>query len=206
MNDKTLIFCSLSVLLTASHIFMATHTILSRRSLLEALREHKDYLDLEIEAIRTEAHEFAEKQEGDILTIHERLATIDEKASAQFREVAGIKRTYDGILEESKKKTVDTTAQDTAIMQIKKEAEQYYSEKNYALAYKAFKTVVTYQPDDFESRLKKMKSLYYKNRADGSNYHEILDDIRILRSGGYSDAETDDIENSIIAEREGLNE
>ncbi len=55
-----------------------------------------------------------------------------------------------------------------------------------------------------ESRLKKMKSLYYRNRADSSKYTEILEDIRILKANGLMDGEATEIERTILAEREGL--
>ena len=54
-----------------------------------------------------------------------------------------------------------------------------------------------------ESRLKKMKSLYYRNRTDSSKYSEILEDIRILRLNGCLDKEAAEIERIVTAERGG---
>ena len=57
-----------------------------------------------------------------------------------------------------------------------------------------------------ECRLYKAKSLYYKNRADSSSYAEILKDIRILKQNATADDEILEIEKSIVAEKEGLDE
>ena len=110
------------------------------------------------------------------------------------------------LLSEQKKKTVDTTSRDNAVESMRGDAKKHFAERKYSLAYSEFQKVLSYQNDDMESRLNKMKSLYYKNRADSSSYSEILEDIRILRENGHLDEEAAQIEKLVTAEREGLND
>lgn len=170
------------------------------------LRGYQSSLVSQIESMQSDVQMLADIQSKDAARIQGNLASIKKRADDQFSQTVSMKQTYDDILGEQKKKTVDTASQDSAVFQIKKEAERLYSEHNFAMAYKEFKKVLAYQNNDMESRLKKMKSLYYMNRADSSHHSEILDDIGILRSNGYCDSEADEIERMIASEREGLYE
>lgn len=197
-NKNFLILYFIVFLLIASNIFLSVQ-ISTFKTLLSI---HSS----QIERIETEIKFLSDKFDRSTAVIQESFASIDRKSDEQFNKTLGIKRTYDDILIEQKKKTVDTTSQETAISKIKNEAERYYAEKNYAMAYKEFMKVLSYQNDDMKIRLKKMKSLYYKNRADSSRYTEILEDIRILKANGYFDDDVQEIERTIVAEREGIND
>lgn len=197
-NKKFLIVYFIAILLIASNIFLSVQ-IVNFKALLFIY-------DTQIERVETEIKSLSDRFDKNTAVIQESFASIDQKSDKQFNKTLSIKRTYDDILVEQKKKTVDTTSQDTAISQIKNEADHYYAQKNYAMAYKDFMKVLSYQNDDMKTRLKKMKSLYYKNRTDSSKYTEILEDIRILKVNGYFDDEVQEIERTIIAEREGINE
>ncbi len=153
----------------------------------EQVSEHQSYIDEQVALIL------------------DNLDSIKNRADAQYSQTVGMKKTYDNLLDEQKKKTVDITSKDTAVAEVRKLAEKYYSEKKYAAAYKEFKKVLSYQNDDIKSREKKMKSLYYMNRSDSSKYSEILEDIRILKTNGHFDEESAKIEASIMAENGGLN-
>lgn len=153
----------------------------------EQVSEHQAYIDEQVALIL------------------DNLDSIKNRADAQYSQTVGMKKTYDNLLDEQKKKTVDITSKDTAVAEVRKLAEKYYSEKKYAAAYKEFKKVLSFQNDDIKSREKKMKSLYYMNRSDSSKYSEILEDIRILKTNGHFDEESAKIEASIMAENGGLN-
>jgi small-conductance mechanosensitive channel len=213
MKNKGIIVLGLIMLLfTASQIFLGMQilkygdSIDNLASRLDGLRENAD---LRLEHLEKEIQSLEETQKTGIAGMAGMLESLDQlnnKSDAQISLTAGLKKTYDDLYEEQRKKTLDTTSQDTAIAQIKKEADRLYSEKKYAAAYKEYVKVLSYQNDDMESRLKKMKSLYYRNRTDSSKYSEILEDIKILRSNGHIDNEAAEIEKVITAEREGLNE
>lgn len=195
-----------NIVLTVQHLRLRSKFTVATSEFSRQLSEHLQYINSKVEDIENDVHLLSDSQSRDAAEIQGKLASIKRKTDAQFSETVGIKETYDNILGELKKKTVDTTSQDTAMLQTKKNAEKYYSEKNFALAYREFKKVLSYQYDDIECRLKKMKSLYYMNRADSSKYSEILEDINILKNSGYADEETVQIEALITAEREGVNE
>ena len=199
MRDKKFaVTVSAMVLMLASNIFLAAR-IVSLEKAVSALEVKTDGFGKSLAEFR--AH--ADVQAG---RIQKDLGEIAEKADMQFSRTVGMSRTYDALLSEQKKKTVDTTSLDNAVESMRREAKKHFAEKKYSLAYNEFKKVLSYQKDDMESRLNKMKSLYYKNRADSSSYSEILEDIRILRENGHLDEEAAQIEKLVTAEREGLND
>lgn len=199
MRDKKFaVTVSAMVLMLASNIFLAAR-IVSLEKAVSALEVKTDGFGKSLAEFQ--AH--ADVQAG---RIQKDLGEIAEKADMQFSRTVGMSRTYDALLSEQKKKTVDTTSLDNAVESMRRDAKKHFAEKKYSLAYNEFKKVLSYQNDDMESRLNKMKSLYYKNRADSSSYSEILEDIRILRANGYLDGEATQIETLVTAEREGLND
>ena len=115
-------------------------------------------------------------------------------------------KTYDAILEEQKKKTIDTAEKDKAIIESKNNAIDLYKKGKYSIAYDEFNKLTEIFTDDIECRVYKAKSLYYKNRADSSSYAEILEDIKVLKQNGAADDEVLEIEKSILAEKEGFDE
>lgn len=203
----------LAVSLVASNIFLVVQHLrleseigASADEILMQLSGHLQHVDMKFEGIRSDVQTLLDRQSRDVAEIQGSLASIRKRADAQFSETVGIKETYDNILEEQKKKTADIALQDSAMQRIKDDAERYYSENDFAHAYREFRKFLSYQHDDMECRLKKMKSLYYMNRADSSKYPEILEDIRILKGGGHADDEAIQIEALINAEREGIDE
>lgn len=214
MKNKTIVsLIFLTVSLTASNIFLIVQHLklkseisANANEMFKQLSEHLQYVDIKFEDIKSNVQTLMDSHSRDVAEIQGNLASMRKRADAQFSETVGIKETYDNILEEQKKKTVDIASQDSAMQRIKENGEKYYSENNFALAYGEFKKALSYQYDDMDCRLKKMKSLYYINRADSSKYSEILEDIRILKSGGYADDEAIQIESLINIEMEGFDE
>ncbi|MBR7063594.1 MAG: hypothetical protein IKI31_00315, partial [Treponema sp.] len=125
------------------------------------------------------------------------LQDIKNASDKQFSQTLKIKKTYDNILEEQKKRTIDVTGKDRVISKKRAEGMQCYKEKNFLLSHKLFSDVLLEENDDFEVRSLKAKSLYYLNRLDSSKYHEILNDIRIVKENGFYDSEIEKIENEI---------
>ncbi len=138
--------------------------------------------------------------------ILEELSQINGTAKKQYSQTVNMKETYDSILAEQKKKTIDTAEKDSTIQLIKKSGLLYYESHQYGLAFEEYRKVLEMAGEDFESRSYKMKSLYYMNKADSTKYKEILDDINILINNGYIDDETLNIEKAIMAEKGGLSE
>ncbi len=168
--------------------------------------EQFNIVESNLKLIENEIELLFDNQINNKTELHEKLTSIKEQAEKQFTETKQIQKIYDNILEEQKKKTADVSLQENAILQMKKNADQYYKEKKYSMAYKEYKTILSYQPDDKDSRCKKAKSLYYTNRAASKNYSEILKDIQILKNNGYIDNELLEIEKYIITEQDGINE
>lgn len=197
-NKKYIVILSVFGVMLLSHIFLFVQTIFLNGSV--------SALEKKTEELEKTLVDFQSHMDLQVTQIHEELESINKKTDMQFSRTVGMSRTYDALLVEQKKKTVDTTSQDQAVEKIRRDAKKHFAEKKYSLAYTEFQKVLSYQNDDMESRLNKVKSLYYKNRADSSKYTEILEDIGILKANGHLDGEASRIEKLVIAEREGLND
>lgn len=216
MNKKVIAVISLIVLLLISHILL-TVKIFNLKDAVSKLEEKTDkfeksllefqeYEDLQISKINEGILSILSSQEENTTEIRGDLAKINRKSDAQYSKTVVMSKTYDAILEEQKKKTIDTAEKDKASIESKNNAINLYKKGNYSSSYDEFTKLTKTFTDDMECRLYKAKSLYYKNRADSSSYAEILADIRTLKQNGVSDAELIEIEKSILAEKEGFDE
>lgn len=216
MNKKVMALVSLIALLLISHILLTVmiFNLTDELSKLEektdkiekTLAEFKEYVGLQISKINDGIVLILGGQEENAADIKNELATINRKSDAQYSKTVSMSRTYDAILDEQKKKTVDTAEKDKTNVEAKKNAIALYKKGIFSASYDEFKKLTQTFTDDMECRLYKAKSLYYKNRADSSSYAEILADIRTLKQNGVFDAELIEIEKSILAEREGFDE
>ena len=216
MNKKVIAVISLIVLLLISHILL-TVKIFNLKDAVSKLEEKTDkfeksllefqeYEDLQISKINDEILIILSSQEENTTDIKNELAKINRKSDAQYSKTVGMSKTYDAILEEQKKKTLDTSEKDKSNIEAKKNAVALYKKGIFSASYDEFRKLTQTFTDDMECRLYKAKSLYYKNRADSSSYAEILADIRTLKQNGVFDAELLEIEKSILAEKEGFDE
>lgn len=216
MNKKVMALVSLIALLLISHILLAV-MIFNLTDELSKLEERTDkfgknltdfqkHSDLQISKINDEILKILCSQKENAADIKNELATINRKSDAQFSKTVSMSRTYDAILDEQKKKTIDTSEKDQSYLEAKKNAVALYKNGIFSASYDEFRKLTQAFTDDMECRLYKAKSLYYKNRADSSSYAEILADIRTLKQNGVSDAELLEIEKSILAEKEGFDE
>ena len=216
MNKKVMGLVFFVALLLISHVllFVKIFNLTDELSKLEektdnfgkSLAEFKEYVGLQISKINDEILLILSSQEENAADIKNDLATINRKSDAQYSKTVGMSKTYDAILEEQKKKTLDTSEKDKSNIEAKKNAVALYKKGIFSASYDEFRKLTQALTDDMECRLYKAKSLYYKNRADSSSYAEILADIRMLKQNGASDAELIEIEKSILAEREGVDE
>ena len=132
MNKKTLGFAAAAVLLAVSNAFMTAQALFLKKevfSLEKSLEEFKEKIVEEIINI-------AAREEENKAEIKEDLAALGRKSEAQFSKTVGMSRTYEAILEEQKKKTVDTAEKDESFLAAKKEAVSLYkkgSAVNFAL-------------------------------------------------------------------------
>jgi TolA-binding protein len=216
MNKKVVTVISFIVLLSASHIVLAVKifcldTAINKlekktESFGISLVEFQKYENSQILKINDEIQLIINRQEENKKEIKNELLKINRKSDEQFSKTVVMSKTYDAILEEQKKKTIDTAEKDKAIIESKNNAIDLYKEGKYSAAYDEFNKLTEIFTDDIECRLYKAKSLYYKNRADSSSYAEILEDIKVLKQNGAADDEVLEIEKSILAEKEGFNE
>ena len=216
MNKKVMALVFFVALLLISHVllFVKIFNLTDELSKLEektdnfgkSLAEFKEYVGLQISKINDEILLILSSQEENAADIKNELAKINRKSEAQYSKTVGMSKTYDAILEEQKKKTLDTSEKDKSNIEAKKNAVALYKKGIFSASYDEFRKLTQTFTDDMECRLYKAKSLYYKNRADSSSYAEILADIRTLKQNGVSDAELLEIEKSILAEKEGFDE
>ena len=210
MSVKQLIVICLSVsLLTGCLVYLCIQNVQLKKSTFELESSLKKYFEntgIQIESLKKEVEQLSENQEKNKSLIVMTLSELKDKSDLQYTKTVGMKNTYDAILEEQKKKTIDTAENDTEFQRIKAEALLMYQKGNYVSSYEGFEKLVKLDFSDMESLMYKMKSLYYMNPADSSRYSEIIEIMRTLKINSAADKECVEIEKAVLLETEGLSE
>ena len=210
MSVKQLIVICLSVsLLTGCLVFLCIQNVQLKKSAFElesSLKKYFENTEIQIESLKKDVEQLSENQEKNKSLIVMTLCELKEKSDLQYTKTVGMKNTYDALLEEQKKKTIDTAENDTEFQRIKAEALLMYQKGNYVSSYEGFEKLVKLDFSDMESLMYKMKSLYYMNPADSSRYSEIIEIMRTLKINSAADKECVEIEKNVLLETEGLSE
>lgn len=210
MSVKQLVVICLSVsLFTGCLVFLCIQNVQLKKSAFELENNLKKYFEnteIQIESLKKDVEQLSENQERNKSLIVMTLSEMKDKSDLQYTKTVGMKNTYDALLEEQKKKTIDTAENDTEFQRIKAEALLMYQKGNYVSSYEGFEKLVKLDFSDMESLMYKMKSLYYMNPADSSRYSEIIEIMRTLKINSAADKECVEIEKAVLLETEGLNE
>ena len=210
MSMKQLVVICLSVsLLTGCLVFLCIQNVQLKKSAFElesSLKKYFENTEIQIESLKKEVEQLSENQEKNKSLIVMTLSELKDKSDLQYTKTVGMKNTYDALLEEQKKKTIDTAENDTEFQRIKAEALLMYQKGNYVSSYEGFEKLVKLDFSDMESLMYKMKSLYYMNPADSSRYSEIIEIMRTLKINSATDKECVEIEKNVLLETEGLSE
>ena len=210
MSVKQLVVICLSVsLLTGCLVFLCIQNVQFKKSAFElesSLKKYFENTEIQIESLKKEVEQLSENQEKNKSLIVMTLCELKDKSDLQYTKTVGMKNTYDALLEEQKKKTIDTAENDTEFQRIKAEALLMYQKGNYVSSYEGFEKLVKLDFSDMESLMYKMKSLYYMNPADSSRYSEIIEIMRTLKINSAADKECIEIEKTVLLETEGLSE
>lgn len=210
MSVKQLVVICLSVLLlTGCLVYLCIQNVQLKKSAFELESSLKKYFkntEIQIESLKKDVEQLSENQEKNKSLIVMTLSELKDKSDLQYTKTVGMKNTYDVLLEEQKKKTIDTAENDTEFQRIKAEALLMYQKGNYVSSYEGFEKLVKLDFSDMESLMYKMKSLYYMNPADSSRYSEIIEIMRTLKINSAADKECVEIEKNVLLETEGLSE
>lgn len=210
MSVKQLVVICLSVsLLTGCLVFLCIQNVQLKKSAFElesSLKKYFENTEIQIESLKKEVEQLSENQEKNKSLIVMTLCELKDKSDLQYTKTVGMKNTYDALLEEQKKKTIDTAENGTEFQRIKAEALLMYQKGNYVSSYEGFEKLVKLDFSDMESLMYKMKSLYYMNPADSSRYSEIIEIMRTLKINSAADKECIEIEKTVLLETEGLSE
>lgn len=210
MSVKQLVVICLSVLLlTGCLVYLCIQNVQLKKSAFELESSLKKYFkntEIQIESLKKDVEQLSENQEKNKSLIVMTLSELKDKSDLQYTKTVGMKNTYDALLEEQKKKTIDTAENDTEFQRIKAEALLMYQKGNYVSSYEGFEKLVKLDFSDMESLMYKMKSLYYMNPADSSRYSEIIEIMRTLKINSAADKECVEIEKNVLLETEGLSE
>ena len=210
MSVKQLVVICLSVsLLTGCLVFLCIQNVQLKKSAFElesSLKKYFENTEIQIESLKKEVEQLSENQEKNKSLIVMTLSELKDKSDLQYTKTVGMKNTYDALLKEQKKKTIDTAENDTEFQRIKAEALLMYQKGNYVSSYEGFEKLVKLDFSDMESLMYKMKSLYYMNPADSSRYSEIIEIMRTLKINSAADKECVEIEKAVLLETEGLSE
>lgn len=148
----------------------------------------------------------AENQDVYASRTEENFTEIKASIDIQLNETKKTRKTYEAVLEEQKKRTVDTASKDDFLKTKKNEGAAFYGRKDFVNAYKVYDEILIYQEDDLDMRFLRMTSLYYSNPSDSRNYRTVLEECSILRANGYANSEIEKIEKSVKSEMGETNE
>lgn len=190
-NKKTVCFATLILTALVSNIVLTLQIINLKKSALVLETKIADFDECLSEFM---------KQEKEVIE------DIDSRISLILNAQEDMGRTYDAILEEQKKKTVDTAEKDKTFLEAKKEALSLYKKGYFSSAYIELKKLSEERKEDMTCLAYKTKSLFYMNRADSSRYAEILDDIKTLIRNAAADDECLEIQKAIHIEQGGFDE
>ena len=93
---------------------------------------------MQISKINDEILIILSSQEENTIDIKNELAKINRKSDAQYSKTVGMSKTYDAILEEQKKKTLDTSEKDKSNIEAKKNAVALFKKGSFSIAYDEF--------------------------------------------------------------------
>ena len=146
MSVKQLVVICLSVsLLTGCLVFLCIQNVQLEKSAFElesSLKKYFENTEIQIESLKKDVEQLSENQEKNKSLIVMTLSELKDKSDLQYTKTVGMKNTYDALLEEQKKKTIDTAENDTEFQRIKAEALLMYQKGNYVSSYEGFEKLV----------------------------------------------------------------
>lgn len=210
MKIKEIVIICLSVLLFAGcFLVLCIQNIQLKKSsedMKKIILEYSEHSEAQIESLKNEMKMLSDNQIRNKDELMASLSEIKNKSDLQYSKTVGMKNTYDELLKEQKKKTVDTAESDTEYQRMKNEAVALYQKGKYALSFDLFEKLVENNREDMESLMYKVKSLYFMNPADSARYSEIIEIMRTLKINSAADKECVEIEKAVLLETEGLSE
>ena len=169
MNKKVMGLVFFVVLLLISHILLAIKifNLTDELSKLEErtdkfgknLTDFQEHSDLQISKINDEILKILCSQKENTTDIKNELAKINRKSDAQYSKTVGMSKTYDAILEEQKKKTLDTSEKDKSNIEAKKNAVALYKKGFFSASYDEFRKLTQTFTDAIEALRDRPKSL-----------------------------------------------
>lgn len=196
-------FVLIFVLLISNLIFLNNISNKLERfeeKIYDEIKVNTEKIELKIEESNKDIFE---KQE----IISEMIYSTYENTTLQIKQSQNINETYGKVLEETKKEINHKLEEGyNEIPKLKEAGFGFYDNKNYLEAYNKFKNILFFEEDNNEIRNMLIKSLYYSNPANTTNYTEIMDEIKKLKNTVFIDAEIEKIENIIKMERGEIDE
>ncbi len=132
------------------------------------------------------------------------VSELQNAANSQYKQSKVLNATYSKLLDEQKKKHVDTAGFDATVNNKKNTAEHLYSLKDYRKAFEIYSEIAPYITEDYSSRANRIDCLFNINRMDSSKYSEILKECETLALNGYKSKKIEDIQKFINTEIRGI--
>ena len=194
------VFFILIFVLLVSNLMLLKNIMNTLVKIDEEIKIKTENLEAKIEEV---TNELFEKQE----IISEMIFSTYENTNFQIKQSQNINETYGKVLEETKKEINHILDEGyNELPKIKEAGLYFYDNKNYLEAYNKFKNILLFEEDNHEIRNMLVKSLYYSNPANSTNFTEIMNEINKIKNTVYNDAEIKKIENIIKLERGEIDE
>lgn len=132
--------------------------------------------------------------EEEINNLNLLISKYNIQVNGQFIKTSEMENHYFNLLEEEKKKRVDSSGLDLDLERIEKEGKEAFLAGKYQKAYLDYAKLLGFNSSDMNVRFYKMLSLFNLNKSDSSKYKEILTDCKILKENGFQEERIEEIE------------
>lgn len=123
----------------------------------------------------------------------EQTDSIIDSISTTNRRVIRIEQVYGALLDEQKKRTLESLYDESLIIDRYELAEKLFRERKYRQAYDEFSFVVAEQSENLNALFFKYYSLFLINKGDQSQYRIIKNSFLQLQRHGYSKPEIQEV-------------
>lgn len=136
-------------------------------------------------------------------TVRAQAARVISNITETDRHLSRVNQVYSDLLEEQKKRTLESLYDEEALLDRLQNAGKLFKEGKYRQAYDEYSIVAAEQPDNLEVQFYKYYSLFLRNKGDQNLYRPIKNAFLSLEKRGFSSPEMEEVL-SYIAGEEGL--
>jgi len=164
--------------------------ISTNRKMSKSIASLKEFIEIQNNIINNRILSSSEHLENITNDQTDRIIAV---ISITNRNVNRIEQVYNALLDEQKKKTLQSLYNESFVIDRYENAEKLFSQNKYRQAYDEFSFVSNEQPENLNAIFFKYYSLFLINKGDQSQYRTIKNSLLQLQKRGYTRSEIQEI-------------